>query len=177
MLSIDYWYIVSSLVTRPSEIWIWCIAWDKLSTVSAALLNISACWHVLYWHSDTPLRPELVMDILFFPYFSCLFLSHSLHLCLHFGFSCFLHAVIILSHRHFFISLFMWLMGMSPWSRSPAQLPFPTFISALCKAMLFISASSLPCYGYATAFLISVCFHSQGYSPHVMRSVQRKSPY
>ena len=53
------------------------------------------------------------------------------------------------------LSPFTWLMGMSLWSRPPAQLLLPTFISVLCRAMLFISISSLPYCGYATVSFIS----------------------
>ena len=109
---------------------------------------------------------KFVMDILFFPYFSCLFLVFSMHICPFHGLSHFLCAAIILLYRHFLISPLMWLTGMSLWSRYPAQPPLPIFISILCRAMLFISVSSLPCHGYATAFFISACFYSQGCSPH-----------
>ena len=64
----------------------------------------------------------IVMDVFLFPYFS--FFFHPI-LCAYAPFMdlvVFLHAAIILLHRHFLISLLTWLTGMSLWSRIPAQL-------------------------------------------------------
>ena len=56
-----------------------------------------------------------------FPYFSSFFLCLSMHLCPILDFH-FLHAAIILLHRHFFISPFTWLIGMPSWFRPLVQL-------------------------------------------------------
>ena len=103
---------------------------------------------------------------MYYFFFSIFFLSHSMHLYPFHRLSYFFHAVIILSHRDSLISFLRWLTGMSLWSRPPAQLYFPMFISILCKAMLFISVPSFLCCGYATAFSSPLYFHSQGCSPH-----------
>ena len=55
-----------------------------------------------------------------------------------FGLSCFSSCSNYLIIQTLSYLFFMWLMGMSLWSRPPAQLLFPMFISALCRAMLFI---------------------------------------
>ena len=55
-------------------------------------------------------RLKTVMDTMFFSYFSHFFLPCFMHLCSFHRLSCFLHAAIILSHRHFIIFLLMRLM-------------------------------------------------------------------
>ena len=83
---------------------------------------------------------------LFFSYFLHLFSSCSIHLCPLYRLSHFHCTVIILSHRHFFISSSFFHMTNRnvPWSSSLYKFHLPTLISILCKAMLLFPFASLP---------------------------------
>ena len=119
-----------------------------------------------------------VMDIIFFPYFSCLFLIFYVHL----QYACFSDLVVFIMQqlsyhtRHFITFSFMWLMGNIPQFRFLHRFLLPMFFSVLYKAILYFHSllfhvMAIPIMiWYIYLIFFHVFFLLQTHSPLITKS-------
>ena len=159
---------ISSLLTpTPCVISIWPIWILSISFINMihlpfmiVTMPFSITWKLIF-------KMGVVLQMLSFfpilPDFSC---SPTCTYALY-KLSCFIHAAIILLHRHSLIFPFTWLTGTFPWSRFLYRFLFPWFIFILCKAVLNLCMLLLHVLTIPQPLSFLSCVHSWGYLHHI----------